>query len=140
VISSKTIPHPENRKLMFGHFLRMHQNCPSESNWEHSEHADYLRKEATFRVVNTALFLELEERGGPEKVLALEYEGWEKVKKEILEKVRESLKKLRNKLDQIDFVVAADEEKIAEKEKVVAELNNEGHQQIMKVFEEVSPH
>lgn len=137
--SSKTVPHSENRKLSFGYFLRMHQNCLGESDWEHPEHAYHLAKEATFRVVNSVLFIELERLGGAKKILALEYAEWEEAKTEVVGKVREVLKKLRRVHDYIDFVVvASEEEKRQEKEKVMEELDGQGHQEMMRMFEETA--
>lgn len=137
--SAKTTPHPENRKLAFGFFLRRHQQRLIEEDWEDSERNHHIRKEATFRVVNNLLFLELEKRGGAKSILALEYEEWESFKKEVTEKARKELKKLREKLDDIDFVVVAgEEEKRAEKEKLVEELDGHGYQEMIRVFEEVS--
>jgi hypothetical protein len=53
--------------------------------------------------------------------------------------VREALKNLRKVQDDINFVVvASEEEKKEEKEKVVEEFDNHGHQEMMKMFEEVA--
>lgn len=134
--SSKVVSNPENRRFQFGHYLQEHQKALGKSDSTNSKHLNNLRKEISFRVVNNILFRELEKLGGATKILALNFEEWEKLKQDVIEKIKEGLKQLRTELDRLTFDVgSSDKEKLLEMELLLHEVHGKGHEELTRAFE-----